>query len=134
MANVNVGAVLLTGMVVLGGSLIGGISRLINGGSFIEITGGLPWFRSGNKKNKREFRWLLKQFLDLFKHLTEDSGDSENSWWKILDQIDKALLKYDFDTTACTQRVICWHVKDSLANIEENKASTIDHVISGLTR
>lgn len=107
------GAILLTGMVLFGGSLIGGISRLVKGGSFIEITGGLPWFRSGNKK-------------------TDDS--MSNPWWRILDQIDKALLKYDFDTTACTQRAICWHVKDSLASIEEKNASTIDHVISGLTR
>lgn len=43
---------LLTGFVIVGGAMIGGISRLINGGSFIEIAGGLPWFRSGNKKQK----------------------------------------------------------------------------------
>lgn len=64
----------------------------------------------------------------------DDEGDGvDNHWWRILDQIDRALLKYDFDTTACTQRAICWHVKDSLANVQEKKASNVDHIISGLT-
>lgn len=53
MANVNLGAVLLTGFVVVGGAMIGGISRLLNGGSFIEIAGSLPWAKGGNKKQKR---------------------------------------------------------------------------------
>lgn len=52
MANVNVGAILLTGIVVVGGAMIGGIARLLNGGNFIEIVGGLPWFKSGNKKHR----------------------------------------------------------------------------------
>ena len=52
MANVNMGALLLTGFVVVGGAMIGGISRLLSGGSFIEIAGNLPWFRSGTKKQK----------------------------------------------------------------------------------
>ena len=51
-----------------------------------------------------------------------------------MDQIDRALLKYDFDTTACTQQTICWKVKDSLANLNEKKASNVDHIISGLAR
>lgn len=54
MANVNVGALLLTGFVIVGGAMIGGISRLVNGGSFLEVAGNLPWFR--NKKQRREFR------------------------------------------------------------------------------
>lgn len=64
----------------------------------------------------------------------DDEGSFDGQWWRILDQIDKALLKYGVDTTACTQRVICWHVKDSLANVNEKKASNFDHVISGLAR
>jgi hypothetical protein len=51
-----------------------------------------------------------------------------------MEEIDKALLKYDFDTTSCTQRAICWYVKESLANIEEQKASSFDHLISNLSR
>lgn len=61
-------------------------------------------------------------------------GSVDSQLWKIIDQIDRALLKYDFDTTACTQRAICWKVKDSLANINEKKDSNIDHIISGLAR
>ncbi|KAG5669736.1 hypothetical protein PVAND_000030 [Polypedilum vanderplanki] len=50
-----------------------------------------------------------------------------------MEEIDKALLKYDFDTTSCTQRAICWYVKESLANIEEQKASTFDYLINNLS-
>jgi hypothetical protein len=55
MANVNMGAVLLTGIVIIGGAMIGGIGRLLNGGSFLEVYGsGLPWFKTAQKKQKRE--------------------------------------------------------------------------------
>lgn len=60
MANINVGAILLTGFVVVGGAMIGGISRMLNGGSFVEIAGGLPWFRTGNKKQKRKLTMSLE--------------------------------------------------------------------------
>lgn len=53
MANINVGALILTGFVIFSGALIGGISRLVNGGNFIEIAaGGFPWLRNGLKKQK----------------------------------------------------------------------------------
>lgn len=55
MANINVGAVLLTGIVIFGGAMIGGIGRLINGGSFLEVVGGLPWFKSGSKRQKSKY-------------------------------------------------------------------------------
>lgn len=143
MANVNVGAILLTGFVVIGGAMIGGISRMLNGGSFVEIAGGpgFPWFRTGNKKQKRKWslsRESLNTNLYKIQSIFQDGDDDENvvqnQWWKIMDQIDGALLKYDLDLKACSQRAICWHVKDSLANVEDNKASSIDHIINGLTR
>jgi hypothetical protein len=58
MANINMGAILLTGFVVVGGAMIGGISRLLSGGNFVEIAGALPWFRSGQKKQKSEYKKL----------------------------------------------------------------------------
>lgn len=62
-------------------------------------------------------------------------GDQEgNEWWNILEEIDKALLKYDLDTTSCAQRAICWYIKESKTNIEENRGSSFDHLISGLSR
>lgn len=55
MANVNVGAVILTGFVIVGGAMIGGIARLLNGGSFIEIYQGWPFFKNTkSKQQKRE--------------------------------------------------------------------------------
>lgn len=64
----------------------------------------------------------------------DENESIESEWWRIIDQIDQALLKYDFDTTACAQRAICWKVKDSLANISERKASNVDHIVRGITR
>lgn len=43
-------------------------------------------------------------------------------------------MKYDLDTTACAQRAICWYVKESLTNIEENRGTSFDHLINGVTR
>lgn len=64
----------------------------------------------------------------------EDAFDGEGAeWWHILDEIDKTLMKYDLDTTACAQRAICWYVKESLTNIEENRGSSFDHLINGVT-
>lgn len=55
MANVNVGAVLMAGIIIVGGATISGISRLINGGSFLEVYG-LPWFKSNTKRQRRKFK------------------------------------------------------------------------------
>jgi hypothetical protein len=59
MANINIGAVLLTGIVVVGGAMIGGISRLLNGGSFIEVSQGWPFKATRNKQQKREYLILI---------------------------------------------------------------------------
>lgn len=65
LANINLGALMLTGVVVVGGAMISGISRLVNGGSFIEVAGGIPWFR--NKKQKSIHKLISEtQFTDLF--------------------------------------------------------------------
>lgn len=46
---------------------------------------------------------------------------------------DRSLQKYDIDTTACTQRIICWYVKDSAINVAENSATTVNKIINGIT-
>lgn len=68
------------------------------------------------------------------------------SWWlslvldysdiaiDILENVDKALMKYNFDTTACTQRVVCWYIKESIANVVERKASQMDKIVEGMIR
>lgn len=67
--------------------MIGGIGRLLNGNNFIEVAGSFPWVRTGNKKQKNDV-----------------SMNDGSEWWRIIDLIDKALIKYHVDTTACTQR------------------------------
>lgn len=52
MANINVGAVVLAGVVALGGALIGGLARFFNGG--ISLNTG-PFFKAGKKKQKRKY-------------------------------------------------------------------------------
>lgn len=54
--------------------------------------------------------------------------------WDTFNKIDKALLQIDFDVRACTQRSICWHVKNSLINIEENRARKIDTFVAGFIK
>lgn len=55
MANINVGAVILTGIVIVGSTMIGSIARLLNGASIVEIHQVLPFFKAAkNKQQKRE--------------------------------------------------------------------------------
>jgi hypothetical protein len=58
MAELNYGSFLYTGMVIVLGATIGGISRVINGGSFIEIIGNN--FGGPRTKNQRKSEWKLK--------------------------------------------------------------------------
>ena len=54
--------------------------------------------------------------------------------WEVVEGVDKALLQFDIDITACTQRALCWHVKQSCENILEENASNYDRVVDGLSR
>lgn len=60
--------------------------------------------------------------------------DGSFQWMEMLYKIENGFGKFDIDSTACAQRLICWHVKDSLANLAENKATNFDYVISRLTK
>jgi hypothetical protein len=99
--------------------MLGGATRFIRGENFFN---GKPWFRTGNKKKaKRDIHELNK------------SGH-EDFMWNILNSIDEALLEIDFDISECAQRYVCWHVKNSLINMHENRANNIDKVIVGLIK
>lgn len=50
-ANINVAAVILAGIVAIGGTLLGGAARFFRGDSFFN---GKPWFRTHNKKKKEK--------------------------------------------------------------------------------
>lgn len=51
-----------------------------------------------------------------------------------MDSIDKALVKYDIDTTACTQRTICGYVKNASYNVADGRANQVEKILNGLTR
>lgn len=53
MASVNYGSIIFTGIVILMGATIGGISRVLNGGNFLEIIKGNPWGGPRNKKQRK---------------------------------------------------------------------------------
>lgn len=98
----------------IGGTLLGGAARFFRGD---QIFDGKPWFRTGSKKKKQKRDVHHEDFI-----------------LGILNNIDEALLEIDFDITACAQRSICWHVKNSLLNVQENKARKIDKFIAGMTK
>lgn len=113
LANVNVAAVILAGFVALGGTMLGGAARFFRGENFFD---GKPLFRTGNKKKKQK--------RDL---------RNDEIFWDLLDNVDHALLEIDFDVIACTARSICWHVKNSFINVQENRAGKIDKFIAGFS-
>ncbi|CAG9807697.1 unnamed protein product [Chironomus riparius] len=116
-ANVNVAAVILAAMVAIGGTVLGGAARFIRGENFFN---GQPWFRTGNKKTKQK-----RDIHEI------NSNGHEAFVWNILNNIDEALLEIDVDVTECAQRFVCWHVKNSLLNMQENRANNIDKFIIG---
>ena len=105
---------ILAGFVALSGTLLGGVARFFRGDNFWSVSG-QPFVRTGNKKHKRDTR-------------------NNDYLWDTFNQIDKALIEIDFDIRACTQRSICWHVKNSLMNVQENRAEKIDKFINGFVK
>lgn len=62
-------------------------------------------------------------------------GNLQHEWvYDMFNRIDRALLEIDFDVTACTQRAICWHVKNSIMNVEEKKGGKIDKFVAGFVK
>lgn len=108
-------------MVAAGGALLGGTARFIRGENFFN---GKPWFRSkGNKKNKQK------------RDIREINNNGHEAFvWNILNGIDEALLEIDVDITQCAQRFVCWHVKNSLLNMQENRANNVDKFIIGIVK
>jgi hypothetical protein len=109
--NINVASIILATIVGIVGTLVGGATRFFRGDSFFAQK---PWFRTGNKKKKHK--------RDIH---------SEDFAWEIFNNIDSALLDIDFDVMSCIQRSVCWHVNESLMNIQDNRAGKLDKFISG---
>lgn len=58
----------------------------------------------------------------------------EDLMWGTFNSIDEALLEIDFDLAACLQRSVCWHVKNSIINVEEKRAGKIDTFVAGFVK
>lgn len=50
-----------------------------------------------------------------------------------MDSLNKSFLKYDIDSTACTQRIVCWYVKNAALNRANGIASNVEKIIDGLS-
>ncbi|XP_058839878.1 uncharacterized protein LOC131695410 [Topomyia yanbarensis] len=114
--NVNVAAVALAGILALGSAFIGGLAKLLKGYSLGETHGPLG--------QKREDTSGLPK--------TEKAYD-QISWWTVLEAVDKSLQKFDIDSTACTQRTVCWYVKEAMNNVEEQRANNLEILVNGLS-
>lgn len=112
-------------MVAVGGSLLGGTARFMRGESFFN---GKPWFRSKSDKKKNKNNKHKRDIPEINK-----SGH-EAFAWDILNRIDEALLDIDVDISECAQRFVCWHVKNSILNTQENRADNVDKFIIGVVK
>jgi len=54
--------------------------------------------------------------------------------WEILYVIEKSLMKYDIDSIACTQRIICWYTKNASINVADGNANNMEKIIDGLAK
>jgi hypothetical protein len=110
---------LISAVVALGGTLLGGTARFLRGENFFN---GRPLFR--NKKNSKQKRDI---------HQVIKSGH-EDFMWTILNNIDESLLEIDFDIYNCAQRFVCWQVKNSLLNVHERQANNVDRFVVGVIK
>jgi hypothetical protein len=108
LVNVNVASIILAAFFMVFGTFLGGVSRFLRGDSFFTQK---PWIQSVKKKGR------------------DDKFD-----WELLINVDKALNQIDFDVMACMQRSICWHVNESLMNVQDNQAGKLDKFISGFIK
>lgn len=58
----------------------------------------------------------------------------ESYIWDTFHDIDDALMQIDFDVKTCIQRQICLNVKNSMMNVEENRARKIDKFVTGFIK
>ncbi|XP_053685143.1 uncharacterized protein LOC128734808 [Sabethes cyaneus] len=114
--NINLGAIALAGVLTIGGAFIGGLARVLTGNSFENAWKPSGLGRSDSKDPPKTER-----------------AEGESTLRTILETVDKSLQKYDIDSTACTQRVICWYVKESMNNVQEQRASHLDTLVNGLS-
>lgn len=91
--------------VMVGGALLGALNKITKNGLFLNPSLG---------KNKKQ--------------------RSNQSYIWIMNLIDKALQKYKLDSRICSQKAICWYVRESKLNIQKNKANKFEKFVDGLTR
>ncbi|XP_062555430.1 uncharacterized protein LOC134220388 [Armigeres subalbatus] len=110
--NVNVGAVILAGFLAIGGALLGVVMRFFKSHGMMGLLGPM-------KPTEKQQR--ASDFPDL------------TTLWSLMEAVDRSLQKFDIDATACTQRTVCWYVKEAMNNVIEDRASKMDTVINGLS-
>ncbi|XP_055589438.1 uncharacterized protein LOC129741714 [Uranotaenia lowii] len=119
--NVNLGALILAGVLTLGGALVGAVAKLFRDHSFMTPLGPMGIMRSD---------------MDTGSGAASSSDEDKEKFAMLstlLEAVDKSLQKYDIDSTACTQRAICWYVKEAMNNVSAKRASRMDMVLNGLS-
>lgn len=53
---------------------------------------------------------------------------------ELLSNVDKSLEKLNIDSSSCVQRIICSYVNDAQKNLKNGEASTIEEMVSSITR
>lgn len=48
--------------------------------------------------------------------------------------IERAFKKYEFDPKACSKKLICWFVHDSIENVKKDQANRLDKFVDGFSR
>lgn len=65
-----------------------------------------------------------------FKELPEDTIFSR---WMV-NKFGPIYEKYRNETLACSQKLICWYVQESVANVKSNKANRLEMFVEGFSR
>nr|XP_019541955.2 uncharacterized protein LOC109412795 isoform X2 [Aedes albopictus] len=114
--NVNVGAVILAGVLAIAGAVLGVVVRLFKGEGMMNPMAALGLMQQQSEKKER----------------ASDHPDP-STLWTLMEAVDKSLQKFNIDSTACSQRAVCWYVKEAMNNVVERRASRLETVINGLS-
>uniref|UniRef100_A0A182YKH6 Uncharacterized protein n=1 Tax=Anopheles stephensi TaxID=30069 RepID=A0A182YKH6_ANOST len=128
--NVNLGAVAAAGILTVGGALIGAAARTFSNST----SPSLPWPSLLSLGGPRQVSPVRAESKPKQDGANQRNEEDDNLLWTLLGSLDRTMEGYDIDTMACIQRTVCWYVKEATIAVAENKATTVETIVEGLSR
>lgn len=111
LANLNGSAIAISLLAIIGMMYYSGYSKYMTGAFF------------GIGPTKNNFNTWLR---------SDDSVTDKLE--SLMYMLEHSMNRYNLDASACSQRVTCWMVKNSMVNVANGRANQMDRIIEDVTR